>query len=306
MSRQNQALTLIVLSAGAMGVMAFFVKIAVASGLSGTQVAFTRFAIGLVPLLFVMKRLGRITSARLDLLLVRCVAASAAVILYFIAIQHGTVGGATLLNSTAPVFAGLFSMIFLRERVSRRVLVPMAIALTGAVLTARSFPSGLGWPELLALLSAIASGAAVVAMRASRRSEDVWAVYGSVTFFGMMSTAPFAYAHWRVPTTVQLITLLTVAVLACVAQIAMTVSLRWLHAMTVGIVAQLAVIVSMTLGYLFLGEPLSWRIIAAAFLTLAGVTGVVRALSADEPSGGDVERFEKSDREGGDVVAKAA
>jgi drug/metabolite transporter (DMT)-like permease len=186
-----------------------------------------------------------------------------------------------LLNSTAPVFAGILSIVFLREHVSRRLIIPIAIALIGVVLTARSFPSGFGKWEFAALLSAVASGAAVTSMRAARRTESIWTVYGSVTLFGMLSTAPLAWSRWIAPTPKQWLVVVVMASLAFGGQVLMTASLRRLRAITIGVIAQLAVVVSMLLGYFFLGEPLTLRITAAALLTTGGIIGVIRHCEPD-------------------------
>jgi drug/metabolite transporter (DMT)-like permease len=271
----DRAVGLAVLSAVMMGGMAFAAKIAALAGFSGPQIAFFRFLFGLFPLIFFARELLATRGVRFDLLFYRCTSASAAVVLYFLAIEHGTVGGATLLNSTAPVFAAILSIVFLRERMSRRLLVMMAVALTGVVLTANSFPSGFGRWELAALLSAVASAAAVTSMRAARRDENIWSVYGSITIFGLLCTAPLAWTNWRTPSAPDWLPLLATGALAFGGQVLMTASLRWVNAVTVGVVAQLAVVVSMLLGYFFLGEALTLRLVAAALLTTGGVAGVL-------------------------------
>src|SRR5207244_12314426 len=71
---------------------------------------------------------------RLDLILYRGFFGGLAVMLYFLAIQHTSAGVATLLNYTAPIWSGLFSIFFIGEHFSPRVLIPLPIALTGIVL----------------------------------------------------------------------------------------------------------------------------------------------------------------------------
>jgi hypothetical protein len=73
------------------------------------------------------------------------------------------------------------------------------------------------------------------------------------------------------------------AFLAFGGQVLMTASLRRLKAITIGVIAQLAVVVSMLLGYFFLGEPLTLRIIAAALLTTGGIIGFIRYCEPDSP-----------------------
>src|SRR5207248_4563143 len=93
---------------------------------------------------------------RTDLLLIRGFFGGLTVLLYFAAIAHINVGVATLLNYTAPLFSGVFSVLFIGERISAKVLLPLPVALAGVYLVvhAHAHPGdilGFGRWELCAL-----------------------------------------------------------------------------------------------------------------------------------------------------------
>src|SRR5262249_36216893 len=112
-----------VASATLFGLMAFSAKIA-SGRLSGPQVAMIRMAVGLAPTVVVPRgRRAAMHFHRLDLILYRGFFGGLAVMLYFLAIQHTSVGVATLLNYTAPIWSGTFSMLFIGEQISPRVLI---------------------------------------------------------------------------------------------------------------------------------------------------------------------------------------
>jgi len=73
--------------------------------------------------------------------------------------------------------------------------------------------------------------------------------------------------------------LLATSLLAIGAQLLLTFSLRWVDAMTVGVISQLAVIVSMFLGAQFLQETITPMAALGAALTIGGVVGVVYVTS---------------------------
>lgn len=266
------------------GAMAFTAKLASAR-LTGSQVAFIRFAIGLMPALFIPRfRKQALTFQRLDLLFYRGFFGGVAVLLYFIAIEKISVGVATLLNYTSPLFSGVFSMFFLRERISPKVLIPMPIALAGVFLVvhAHARPGnvlGFGMWELVGLGSALASGLAVTAMRAARRGENSWSVYTSFCLLGTLVTAPLAILTWKQPTLDEWISLAATSLFAIGAQLLLTFSLRWVDAMTVGVISQLAVLVSLALGATFLGEHITATAALGAALSIGGVVGVVYVTS---------------------------
>lgn len=270
------------------GAMAFAAKLASAR-LSGPQVAMIRFAVGLTPALLIPRfRRSAFTFQRLDLLFYRGFFGGVAVLCYFIAIAKISVGVATLLNYTSPVFSGLFSMLFLREHISPKVLIPMPIALTGVFLVvhANAHPGdilGFGKWELVGALSAVMSGVAVTAMRAARRGENSWAVYTSFCLLGLLTTAPGGISSWQTPRGEEWTSLAATSLFAIAAQLLLTFSLRWVDAMTVGVISQLAVIVSMVLGATLLHEIITPLAAFGSLLTIGGIVGVVYVTSWSKP-----------------------
>jgi drug/metabolite transporter (DMT)-like permease len=280
----ERALLLMVGSAVLFGAMAFAAKLA-SNRLSGAEVAMIRFAIGLTPVFLVPRfRKSAFTFTRWDLLLYRGLFGGTAVLCYFIAIEHIHVGVATLLNYTAPLFSGILSILFLKEKISPRVLIPMPVALAGVFLVvhAHARPGdvlGFGPWELIGVASAVFSGAAVTAMRAARQGENSWAVYTSFCLFGLLLTMPLGLYSWKTPRAEEWMSLVAMSLFAIGAQLLLTFSLRWVDAMTVGVISQLAVVVAMLLGVTLLHESISVMSIAGAALTIGGVVGVVYVTS---------------------------
>ena len=276
------------------GAMAFAAKLA-SRRLSGPEVAMIRMAIGLLPCLLVPRyRRAAMSFRRLDLIFYRGFFGGVAVMLYFLAIQHISAGVATLLNYTAPIWSGLFSMLFIGERFSARVLIPMSIAAAGIILVVHAHAGpgnalGLGPWELAGLVSAIASGAAVTAMRAARRSENSWSVYASFCLLGLLVNLPLALAGWKTPRGTEWIALAATGLFAMGAQLLLTFSLRWVDALTVGGISQLAVLVAMALGALFLDERITAMAALGAALTIGGVAGVTYVTALRSPRAAAVE-----------------
>jgi drug/metabolite transporter (DMT)-like permease len=288
----HRALIMLVLSATLFGLMAFFAKLA-ADRLSGAQVATVRFAVACIPFLFVPSfRRSALTFQRLDLLFYRGFFGGLAVLLYFTAIEHIPVGVATLLNYTAPVFSGLFAAMFIGEPVRARAAIPLMIAFAGVVLVVRGHATpgeliGFGRWEAVGLASAVLSGAAVAAIRAARRTEGSWSIYASFSLFGLLATAPFAIMTWRNPTPLEWLLLFAVGVSSSGAQLLMTHAFRWVETIIQGVVAQLAVIISMILGALLLDDRLTPLILLGSALTIGGILAVMHVTSHPAPSGFD-------------------
>lgn len=249
-----------------------------------------RFAVGLFPVVFIGRyRRAATHFTRIDLLAYRGFFGGIAVLLYFLAIEHTSAGVATLLNYTAPIWSGLFSVLFIGEDISAKVLIPMPVALAGVYLVVRAHAPmgdslGFGKWELVGALSAVSSGVAVTAMRAARRAENSWAVYGAFCLLGLFTTAPLGIYTWKTPRGAEWLALAATSILAMGAQLALTFSLRWVDAMTVGVISQLAVLVAMALGSVFLNETINAMAAIGAALTIAGVLGVTYVTSLSRPT----------------------
>jgi EamA-like transporter family. len=276
------------------GGMAYAAKVASAR-LSGPEVAMLRMALGLLPCILVPRyRRSALHFNRIDLLLYRGFFGGLAVMLYFIAIQHINVGVATLLNYTAPIWSGVFSMLFIGEHFSARVLIPLPIALAGVFLVVHAHAApgdvlGFGRWELIGALSAVASGVAVTSIRAARRTENSWSVYASFCLIGMFVSMPLGISQWKTPHGAEWISIGATALLAIGAQLLMTFSLRWVDAMTVGVISQLAVLVSMGLGVFFLGDHIPLAAAIGSALCIGGVAGVTYVNSLSKPTAAAVE-----------------
>ncbi len=279
LSQTARALLLASLAAVGFGVMAFSAKIASAR-LSGSEVAFLRFGLMLTPLFWPPILKKALVVQRLDLLFYRGLFGGLAVLCYFLAIAHVSVGLATLLNFSAPIFSVLFAARFLGEKIDRRFLVPMIAAAVGMILvvrgqTAAHVPLRFGTWEAVGLVSAIFSGAAVASLRAARRSESSWSIYTSFSLCGFLVTMPFALASWRTPNQRDLLALVAVGLASVGAQLGMTHAYRWVTNLQMGVCTQLAVVVAMALGIAFLDEPATPLGLAGSAVTIGSILAVV-------------------------------
>jgi drug/metabolite transporter (DMT)-like permease len=279
-SPPRRPLALVAGSALAFAVMALAAKLA-SRTLPGDQIAFLRFLLMLAPFALSPALARRaLVVQRLDLLVYRGVFGGVAVLCYFLAIEHLAVGTATLLNYSSPIWAVIFASLFLGEHVEARLLVPLGLALAGLGLVTGAIGSGggvlrLGVWELVGLASSVLSGAAVTAIRAARRTEGSWSIYGSFTVCGLVVSSPLALDGFRWPDAREWALLVVVGAASVAAQLLMTYAYRWVTNLQAGVMAQLTVVASMAAGSLGFGERLAPSQLAGAALAIAGVLGIV-------------------------------
>src|SRR5512140_427205 len=187
----------IVLSSLLFAAMAALAR-ALSGPLSAGQLSFIRMVVGLAVAIgiFLVARTGP-NFAHPRLLVTRGLLGGLAVALYFVAIERMDVGPATLLNNTAPAYAGLFAAIFLGERLTARILAGLAVAIIGAGLVIWStFEPGrelhVGVGAVAGILSGVLSGGAVTAIRALRKDTNTLSVLFSFMLIGSIVTFPLA------------------------------------------------------------------------------------------------------------------
>ena len=109
------------------------------------------------------------------LLLVRCLIALVAAILYLSSLRHISLGKATMMAHTSPVFAGLFAFISLRESFRAADRFNLFFAFLGAAglgYSAISHPEEGGKPENQSFAMMLCTIAAVLGMYLGRSTSQ--------------------------------------------------------------------------------------------------------------------------------------
>jgi drug/metabolite transporter (DMT)-like permease len=289
--RAARSALLVAIAAVLFALMAIVAKQA-AARLPGPEVACVRFLVGLAMVGVVATR-RRLRAHNWRGLFLRGAFGGAAVLCYFLAIEHLPVGFATLLNYTAPVFTALWAAIFLREPIGRAAVGALAVTTAGVALVivgqrenAPPGTYGFGPWQLVGVLSAVLSGAAVATIREVRRTDGSWEIFASFCVVGALVTGVPAAPRWVTPTGAEWGWLAAVGLISVVAQIMMTYALRDVRAALTGIIMQLTPVAAIVLGALLFGERAHGLQIAGAAVTLVGVSWGGWIASAPPSRGG--------------------
>jgi drug/metabolite transporter (DMT)-like permease len=241
-------------------------------GMSGGQVTFVRFALGLglVGILFAA-RPGTFRPVRTRLLLSRGAFGGVAALLYFLSLALIPAGEATLLNNTFPIFAVLLSFFLLDERPTGHLAVALFVASAGVVLVLGGGHTalGLGWGELFGVLSGVCGGAAVTSIRALRATDNAPTIFFAFSLGGLAVSVPFAFGPWT-GSPLAWAAALGVGIVAFVAQLLMTEAYGALSVAEAALWQQLTPIASY-LWALGIGERMTLTTFAGVVLGIAGI-----------------------------------
>jgi drug/metabolite transporter (DMT)-like permease len=147
------------------------------------------------------------------------------------------------------------------------VLVILGMAPPGSLGLSASGP----W-QLVGLLSAILSGAAVATIREVRKTDGSWEIFTAFCVAGAAISAAPALRGWVTPTAREWVVLTAVGLTSVVGQLLMTHALRYVRAAVGGIIAQLTPVTSLAFGWGLFGDRIGSLALAGAALTLAGVS----------------------------------
>jgi drug/metabolite transporter (DMT)-like permease len=281
--RAASALAVLAVCSLCFGLMAVIAK-AASARLSGPQVAFVRFMFGLATCAAISVRRPLRARNKVGLLL-RGVFGGAAVLCYFLTIEHLPVGIATLMNYTAPVFTAVWAALFLHEPLGAASICALALATGGVVMVslgmAQTQPVGAGVWFAIGAVSAVLSGAAVAVIREVRKTDGAWEIFASFCAAGAIFAGVPAVPAWVSPTAREWGLLVAVGALSVVAQVGFTWSLRYVRAAPAGIIQQLTPVAALALGWLVFGDRISAISAAGAGIALTGVSWGAWHISRD-------------------------
>ncbi len=237
----------------------------------GYFTSFSRFAVGTVLGFTQLALTGKpFKIHRFKPWLGRGVFGSLSMTLYYVSIELGSAGRASLFNNSFPIFVALISIFVLRERVRPVTVAGIFIAFLGVALVLWDGRAASLLGDVLGVASGVIGGVSYHFNKRASRTEDSIVIYLSVCLVGL------AFNAFSLPQAAKLSPGLLVFVLlagsgAYFAQVAITSGLRDIET-TAGSVHTFAKIPLTILGsFLVFGDPVSLRFLLGTVLLIAGI-----------------------------------
>jgi drug/metabolite transporter (DMT)-like permease len=267
---------------------AMSILIPCARGVSTYIVASTRFITGGLAILG-MGLLGliRLRPVNWRWLAVRGIFGALGVYLYYLGIVNLGLGMGTVLNYTYPVFAALLAPLILKEKIAVDVIVAVLISFIGIYLvvnpagvetlfrrgvsgaTPAALFASLSVNGLLALLGGVAASVAVVAIKKLRETDTSPVIYLAQCAFGALVIGyPTATSSFFFPPVMWLL-LLSIGVLATVAQLLMTSAYKWVSATEGSLLTFLVPVLNVMFGVALFGERMRTAAVIGSVVVIA-------------------------------------
>ena len=247
---------------------------------SSYQTTFFRFAIGL-GIISILSMLGVINLKFKDRknLFWRGLIGGVAVYLFYLAILKLGVGKGSVYIYSYPVFATLFSMVILKEKVEPIKFVVIFISICGLGLLSlggkHAANSGMGWYELIAIAGSVTTGLAVVYVKKLHKSDNSYAIFFSQCIIGFWLFLIPSGATQAKGNMTELFLLVLVGVVATIAQLFMTEGYRYINVATGSLMQLMVPVLNLTAGWLIFHEQFNTLEKIGAFVIVSSCFALV-------------------------------
>ncbi|WP_246124777.1 DMT family transporter [Algibacter pacificus] len=190
---------------------------------------------------------------------------------FFQSLNYMSLGTAVSLRYTSPIFAALFALYYLRERIKPIQWLLFLIAFLG-VLVIKGFGADVNsLGVIFAILSAIFLGLIFVVIRKLGDSENPLVIINYFMVFAFVIGGIMSIKYWKTPNLTEWLLLLSLGVFGYVGQIFMTKSLQSGETNVVVPLKYLEVIFMIVIGAFWFDEIYTLWTLFGVFLIMFGL-----------------------------------
>ena len=239
------------------------------------QVLFSRFFFGLIPILMLVPRSEFKTfykTSRPKLHAFRAITGTLAIIALFIALREIPLADVVSLTFGGPIFVTLGSIFFLSEKVGIRRWLAVLIGFFGMLLIVKPAYEELNIYYIFPIIFCIFFACVALSIRSLSSTEPNYRI---ALYFSLLSmimgllTLPFG---WVMPNTFEFFLLIFTGLVGSVANILLTVSLRFAEASLVTPTKYLNLVFAILLGYFIWSEiPKLLTLVGAGLIIISSV-----------------------------------
>lgn len=250
------------------------------------EVTFFRSA---VPLLFLFPltrwKHGSLRGKKTGILLLRGLFGCIAMFLSFYAMIHMQIGNASTLINTTPIFVAIFAPWLLGEPFKKSQFALVIVSFAGIALMLKPDTGIFTTASLYALLAAVSSAFAMVCVRRLASTDSILVVTLYFTAFSALASTPLALSNFVQPSPRELGLLISIGILATIAQLFLVKAYRYGHAATISPFSYSSVIGSYIAGIFIFSEVPNLYSIAGAGIIIACGVGIMLAAPKPEDIG---------------------
>lgn len=190
------------------------------------------------------------------LILVRCFSGGLGMICFYYTFTVLLLSDAMILNQLVPFFVVVFSIIFLKEKITFRNILVLIFVLFGALLVIKPGFRFNQFPIIIAIIAAMSVAIGQITLRSMRYTENIFVIInyyayttGIVSLIVLIFTKSFIF-----PKNSDISLLIIMGIIGILGQITLNISYRMALASIVSLYWFFQIIFACTFGIIFFGE----------------------------------------------------
>lgn len=204
-------------------------------------------------------------------LILRGVAGTVALVLFFITLQNIPLATATTIQYLSPIFTATIAIFFLKESVRVLQWLFYAMAFSGVVLIKSFDPRVSLFYLMIGIVAALGSGIAYNFVRSLRDSEKPIVIIFYFQIIGLVVSVPALFFSWKTPQGTDWVYLLLVGLFSYLGQIFLTNAFSRERAASVAIIVYTGLVYAISIGWFFYGEEQTIYTFLGMALVVGGV-----------------------------------
>jgi drug/metabolite transporter (DMT)-like permease len=194
---------------------------------------------------------------------------------------------ATALSFTAPLFATLFAILFLKEKATRARIIALIIGFLGTLIILRPNPEQFEWNSLIVMFATSAWAITGLFVKSLSRTEPPMRMVFYMNFFMFLVALPFGLIHWQWPSAYGWAILFFIACCSITMHFSMAKAYALAPLVTLLPLDFMRLVYTSIFAYVIFGETSDFITWAGAAIIIASTAIIARrdakALNLDEP-----------------------
>lgn len=204
-------------------------------------------------------------------LILRGVAGTVALVLFFLTLQNIPLASATTIQYLSPIFTATIAVFFLKESVRVMQWVFYAMAFSGVLLIKNFDPRVSVLYLVVGIIAALGSGIAYNFVRRLKDSEHPLVIILYFQIIGLAVSLPALLFAWETPVGLDWLYLFCVGIFSYLGQIFLTNAFSRERAASVAIIVYTGLVYAIAIGWFFYGEGQTVYTFAGMALVVGGV-----------------------------------
>ena len=239
------------------------------------QIAFVRFLLGALILWPMLKSSGQsLKGNSTRVLLLRGLTGTLAFFFLLKSIIMIPLSNAMVLFYTFPLFASFFSLLLLKEALTKLEIMFIILGMIGIYILINPSASTYSIGHICGLLAGCFAGLTVVLIRKLGKTNGPLIIYFYFCIVGSMISWPFFIMTFKLPDFKQSFLLVLLAVIFLIGQTLMNQGFKFCKASEGGVILMSEVIFTGIAGVVFFNDTLSLNFLAGAFLIIGSGVGL--------------------------------